>query len=221
MLVGFIKKGNAGIGKNISEQYNKEPDVIPFFRFLMLTISIIFDYIIVTQLEWMKIDKLWTVIRFYLFIAGMLGLALFVLVKRLKRPFREQKHRYKLLMFSLFFLVPLFYLMLTAYSSSVYRILPVNRGGKLPITRATIILKSSETERPLIDIDTNKGVIGPLFILEQNEEDIYFILDKYPAFGADPKFGKVYAMKKPDIFFIEHEKFDTRAFWFKERKKRK
>lgn len=153
--------------------------------------------------------------------AGMLGLVLFMLVKRLKRPFREQKHKYKLLMFSLFFLVPLFYLMLTAYGSSVYRILPVNRGGKLPVTRATIILKPSETERPLIDIDTNKGVIGPLFILEQNEEDVYFILDKYPAFGADPKFGKVYAMKKTDIFSIEHEKFDTRAFWFKERKKRK
>ena len=210
VLVGFIKD------KNISEKYGKDPCIMPYFRFLMLTTSIIFDYIIVTQIAWMKIDKIGTVMRFYLFMAGMFGITLFMLVKRLERPFQKPKHRYNLLMFCLFFLVPMFYLMLTAYSSSVYRILPVNRGGKLPVTRATIILKSSETERPLIDIDTNEGAIGPLFIVEQNEEDVYFILDKYPAFG-DPKFGKVYAMKKADIFSIEHKKFDTRAFWFKER----
>lgn len=76
VFVGFIKKGNADIGKNISEQYNKEPDIIPFFRLLMLTASIIFDYIIVTQVESMKIDKLGTVMRFYLW---LVCLALFCL----------------------------------------------------------------------------------------------------------------------------------------------
>lgn len=222
-VIIWIKKKYAGQGSNASD-----PIPIQLFRFFLLVCSLLFVAILYHEAKRREYDKLVTAARFYIFISITFGFSLFMLINKIN-TIQINRHKYKLLLYSLFFLVPLFYLIIVAYSSSVYRILPINRGGRLPVTSATISFKNNikffKTEwPPLIDIDThidtNTCTIGPVFIIEQNEEDICFLLDKYPAFGS-PKFKKVYAIKKADLYSITYERFDARDFWLKEKSKKK
>lgn len=210
----------------------KRPRVSNGFRVFLLVITGFYGYILCTEIPWL-IKYIWSTI-YYLIAVVMLGFVFLVLLRRLKSPqYTENPElKYKVIIFSLVFIIPLFYMTLINYSKSIYTILPTNRGGKLPVTRAHITLESNTadllqksfkeelvTHLPVITkINEEYSIIDSLYVIEQNDDNIYVSID-YPVF-EDIK-HLVHTINRSDIATITYEKCNIRQYYLEHPKQNK
>ena len=96
-----------------------------------------------------------------------------------------------------------YYLAVTSYVFGIYSI-PANRGGRMPVTEAFL-----ETSGPdsLFGIDRRVGSValrGPVYILEQNNETIYFASEEME--GWFTHFVPIHALSRAAVPYIRFER---------------
>lgn len=172
-----------------------------FIRWFLVLFSIYFDIFILVRIDW-ALQTLWAM-RYYALLVGMLIYMAFQ-TRRTLRLLQDEKLRTQTLLISGIFFVVVFYLTVTAYSYTVYRVIPNSRGGKLPVV-ATIFKVSSNAALIYPEImSTNlASQTRPLFLIEQGN-DYYYALTNYPVFG-ELSFNRIYAFKSEDILSMSCE----------------
>lgn len=216
----------------------KRPIKSNMFRVILVAITGYYCYILYAEILWLK--YIVKIAIPYLTAVGMLGFIFWGLLGKLKSPrYTENPNlKYKTIIFSLVFIIPLFYMTLINYTKSIYQILPTNRGGKLPVTWAHITLKLNmadlllksfkeelKTATPLYgttkitEIENIKpmnedcSTIYSLYVIEQNDDNIYVSIN-YPAFEKI-ELRKGHTIKRSDIATITYEKCDIRQYYLK------
>jgi hypothetical protein len=110
---------------------------------------------------------------------------------------------YLLIAFGLCFL---YYMSIASYVFGVYPAIPVNRGGRMPVTEAYLETQDHESlfqkERQMKGFSLR----GPVYILEQNSDTIYFASE-----GMDKwfeRFVPVHALNKSAVTYIRFERIE-------------
>ena len=116
------------------------------------------------------------------------------------------------------YLLLLVYLLLTAYTYTVFRFLPESRGGALPVVQSTFVIKGVAGDRLrglLVPQESGSGdattrMTKPLYLIEQGGDDI-FVTEHYAPF-TDTEHGSapVYRIRKEDVSTIEHDTINLR-----------
>jgi len=104
-------------------------------------------------------------------------------------------------------LLLLLYICINAYVYSVVRHIPMNRGGKLPLSIAHLITKQEVFKTiPIHDINqTNKIIsIGPVYVIDETND--YFYVAKEESGEWYKKWVTTFAIKKSEILYIRNER---------------
>jgi hypothetical protein len=102
-------------------------------------------------------------------------------------------------------LVIIFYLASTSYVFGVYNLLPYNRGGRLPLTRAYIDVKEPQgifTESCTVGAIT---VHGPLYIIEENEHTYFIAWDMSKWIDG---FVPIHVIRKENVPYMYLERIE-------------
>ena len=100
---------------NIGRKW-KESVTIPL-RLIILLITVLFDIVLYQNIQW--IGTVWNVVRFYIYaLGGFTAITIWTRARFIKEE--KDKNKYSFLMYAACFLIPLFYVMLTTYSNSIY-----------------------------------------------------------------------------------------------------
>lgn len=90
-----------------------------------------------------------------------------------------------------------FYFLVTTYVLGVYTYLPINRGGRLPLTRSHIQFRKDTPPFQSQGVKVGTGVAGPFYVVEETSEELFVTagsIDKWTS-----GFVGVIFIKKDDI----------------------
>ncbi len=102
--------------------------------------------------------------------------------------------------------IVLLFICLNAYVYSVVRYIPMNRGGKLPITRSYLITTNKVFDTIPINktITTENTKIGPVYIIEETQDYLYIAKECENEWFDD--WASTFAIKKDVIQYIKNER---------------
>jgi magnesium-transporting ATPase (P-type) len=164
-------------------------------RFLALLLTLLADFLIFHEITSRIMEILYTM-RYYIVLLISFFLVLYRM--RLSIKFYEENPRLKglLIVVGSIFSIIFSYLIIISYSHSLYKIIPMDRGGKLPVSYATISLR--EAAIPLLDEfkDYKKMEV---YIIEHTTDSIFFV-KKTGMLYEEPKDKKlIYNIRRDDI----------------------
>ncbi len=179
---------------------------VGFLRWALLGYSIYFDCVVFKKIDWTW-QLLWAS-RFYLLFIAMI-LYIIWQTKRNLAKITNEHHQMRLLLVSGIFISVALYLAVTAFSYTIYRIIPSSRGGKLPAVAAVLQLSPAATAiYPDIMAKGKTGCTVSLYLMEQGEQYVY-LMPEYNPFGL-LDFTHIYVFKKEDVLAISYEPCDLR-----------
>lgn len=201
---------------NIIRFYDKSIILfLGFWRWAFLAISFAMDYLLFTRINWF-FNIFWSM-KFYL---GMIFILVFV-VLRLRNAKRESdkknndKLSYRISMIGITIIPIILYLTIFSYSFSVYRLMPKNRGGMMPLYK-TVFYINRDIEKcyPSSIYDANSDKSKPLYILFSTE-NYYYVTDKYKLKQKDKvtdtdHMKQIWAIRKKDIINMQRVRSNPR-----------
>lgn len=99
-----------------------------------------------------------------------------------------------------------YYLAITNYVFGIYPVIPANRGGRMPVTEAFLETRGHKTLFGQKRIVGGVTLCGPVYILEQNNDTIYFAYEDMERWFE--KFVPVHALKRDMVPYIRYERID-------------
>lgn len=99
-----------------------------------------------------------------------------------------------------------YYLAITSYVFGVYPAIPANRGGRMPVTEAFLETRGHKSLFGQKRIVRGITLSGPVYILEQNNDTIYFAYEDMDRWFE--KFVPVHALKRDTVPYIRYERID-------------
>lgn len=105
-------------------------------------------------------------------------------------------------------LLILLYICINAYVFSVVRHIPMNRGGKMPITRSYLVCTTQELANLPIP-KTSEGVstvFGPAYVLEESEDYLYVASEGTGEWYRE--WATTYAVRKEAVAYIRNERIE-------------
>ena len=101
----------------------------------------------------------------------------------------------------------LLYICINAYVYSVVRHIPVNRGGKLPLTRSYLVTEQKIFKTTPIHWANQEGKvisIGPVYVIDENNDYLYITKEVNEEWYKD--WVETFAIKKSEIMYIHNER---------------
>jgi hypothetical protein len=147
---------------------------IAALRWVLVALAIGFDCILLSQMSW--IATLLTQMRYFVPMLILVAYVSYRVKCKLKELSGNAKLQTRLAAIYLIVLVPLLYTSIISYTYGPYRLLPDNRGGRLPLRCARMYLADDARSRcvHLIDAsETNTLVTVPLRICDETDEMYY------------------------------------------------
>lgn len=180
------------------------------YRFLIEPIRygilIVCIYIIVrslAQIPWMKLlvqNGLYYFLTSALLVAGITAAFLWV---RFIHNIRGAWLAYALIGLGL---AILFYLTVTTYVFGVYNFVPYNRGGRLPLNKAYLIVKDQDKLFTKERIINNISLRGPVYIIEENSDSLFVASDEMDKWLTG--FVPIHVVRKENVPYIYMERIE-------------
>jgi hypothetical protein len=165
---------------------------------ILLTAILAFDFLLLKYVPWVTE----VLIRMKYYVAMLLILSAVVTFV----PFRIAKlktslHKNELLAVGALFCIPFLYLTITAYSQTVYKLIPTNRGGSYSVVQACVRLDEKIGKRfsAIMDRKSNNTTI-PVFVIEETADTLYLVRP-YSLFSKVER--DVYAIGKHNVRGID------------------
>lgn len=175
-------------------------------RVSLIFISIYFDVFIWVKIPWARAAIL--AMRYYAALVGMLAYMIFQTRKILGRS-ADEKVQMEMLLINGIFIVVTLYLTITAYSYTVYKMIPTSRGGALPVVMTLLNLNSNAAAMyPEIMANTPNRT-RPLFLVDGGSDCVYVT----PNFNPFEPFEsiRVYVFKADDVLSFIYEPSNVRS----------
>jgi len=188
--------------KNVKEVYLW---VVEPIRYGIVLIGIAFDVLLFTTLPWLFGLLKYGYVYFVFLLAILGGLTGIVYwIKRIGRP----RNIHGLTLLGSVGVLVLSYVCINAYVFSILRFIPMNRGGKLPITRSYLASDQEVlNDLPILRQVRSEGSRwGPVYILEESDNMFYVADTDIKNWFRD--WVPVIAVNKDAVTFIEHERID-------------
>jgi len=99
-----------------------------------------------------------------------------------------------------------YYLAITSYVFGVYPAIPANRGGRMPVTEAYLQIPGHESLFANERIVGGVALRGPVYILEQNNEAIYFAYESMDKWFTE--FVPVHSLCRDKVPYIRYERIN-------------
>jgi len=199
---------------------------IEYWRWFFLVLSLIMDYLLIIKIPWLKI-LIYEEGKYYL---GMLFIAVFVSL-RLRNAKRDSvlllrdakydsdkmrafKLSNRLIMIWCTFIPILVFLMAFSYSISIFRLMPKNRGGMMPLYKTIFYLRTKGGEfnsfASIID-SKKKNRTKPLYILFTDNE-YYYVSNCYPLWKIDDNrhLDDLFMLRKANVYSMERIRSNPR-----------
>lgn len=172
-------------------------------RFLAVGMAILFDVILIKSFPW--IVNL--VLRGLTFLGSSLLLfsTIYAILYYMKiLGDRKSIHLLATLGTTGIFIV--LYMCINAYVFSVIRHIPINRGGKMPITKSYLVTDDNILKNMPFEniICADRIVLGPLYVLEETEDYLHLTKAGYGEWFQD--WVQLYSVRKDAIKYIYNER---------------
>lgn len=180
--------------------------VVEPVRFSAVAAAVAMDVFLLRAFPWLQ-DLLVKGLTFA-FSAIVLASVAYVIVFYV-RKLGDKDSFHALLTIGLTGLFVLLYICINAYVYSVVRHIPMNRGGKLPVTQSYLGSSSAELAGlPIARSQVGAGTaIGPVYVLEETEDYLY--VAEAGAGEWYKSWAVTYAVRKDTIGFIRNERIEV------------
>lgn len=173
------------------------------FRFFAVILAIVFDLLLLHFFPW--IGNLIVSGLTFLGSSLMLASTIFVIVFYM-RKLGDKRSLHILAAISSTGVIVLLFICINAYVFSVIRYIPMNRGGKLPITRSYLIsdknvFNNIPIEKSKIDEGTK---LGPVYIIEETQDYLYITNENDSSWYRD--WASTFAIRKDVVLYIQNER---------------
>ncbi|HVT12589.1 MAG TPA: hypothetical protein VHE55_09995 [Fimbriimonadaceae bacterium] len=121
-----------------------------------------------TQFDW--VIRLLHTSFFFLSVACFLGVLIASIWVRFTQGIRFSWIVYGLIGFGV---MALYFFAITSYVLGPYTYIPINRGGRLPLTKTYLALKEPVPGLTPNQHEPDKGLIGPVFVIEEHPDVVY------------------------------------------------
>lgn len=104
-------------------------------------------------------------------------------------------------------MLAVFYVCINAYVFGVVRTIPINRGGKLPVTLSYLVSDNAVLGNLPIKSERREGASmwGPVYVLEENP-DFFYVVDKEHVTNWIAEWMPVVAVRKDLVHFVLHKR---------------
>ena len=172
--------------------------IVEPMRFLPTAVSLFLLWDVLSSMDWISAlvrGGLYYLSVAILFVVGVIAAGLWF---RKVRTIRGSA----VLMYALvgFGLCVLYYLSVTTYVFGVYKFIPNNRGGALPVTEMFIDIDGPEFVPHAAQASKTDLGYGPFYLIEDNEDYLFFAFDKLENWNIG--FVPVYALSKDKVAHI-------------------
>lgn len=173
------------------------------FRFFAVILAIVFDLLLLYFFPW--IGNLIVSGLTFFGSSLMLVTTIFVIIFYM-RKLGDKRSLHILAAIGSTGVIVLLFICINAYVFSVIRYIPMNRGGKLPITRSYLI--SDKKVFNNIPIDKSKidevTKLGPLYVIEETQDYLYVTNESDGSWYRD--WASTFAIKKDIVQYIQNER---------------
>ncbi len=155
---------------------------IGFWRFFFLFVSLVMDYLLIVKIHWFF--KVFWAMKFYFGMTFIMVFALFRIRNVKKESDRKNNHKLskRIVMIGYTFIPILIFLMVFSYSFSVFRLMPKNRGGMMPLYKTIFYLKNYRDEyNEILDHTEMNSIIKTKAVyLLFSDTNYYYVSECYP-----------------------------------------
>lgn len=194
----WIKKGDDIVSNGLG-----------WLRWTLLIYSVFVDVILLVKIHW-----IWPAVREFVgYFVPIMALAFIIYrLVNLAKLATSKKSLFRLVAVALVFIICLHYLILTAFAYTVYRWVPMSRGGRMPVVTTEFYLspeKQNAYEGIVATSSTNVCITVPLYVLEQNDE-IFGVCTNLVVKGPLSSMD-VRTIKRADVLSMRFHGVDPRA----------
>jgi len=101
----------------------------------------------------------------------------------------------------------LYFLAVTSYVFGVYAFIPINRGGRLPLTQAFFKFKSNDTILANELTIRSMKLHGPVYIIEETDDSYYVASEKMEGWLYE--FAPIHVIRKENVPYIYLQRIDN------------
>ena len=177
--------------------------VVEPFRYSAVLLGVAFDVLILQAFPWIRL----LLLQGLTFWASAICLVatLYVVVFYI-RKLGDNRTGYILAALGTTGVFVLLYMCINAYVFAIVRHIPMNRGGKLPLTWSYLVTDDKSLGHLPVARDEDEGCIiwGPVYVVEETEDYLHIA----KASGSDwfKKWVQTFSIKKDTVQYITHER---------------
>lgn len=186
-------------------------------RYCFIVFSLLYDVVLLTNIGW--IPQLLARGFYYLLTALVFPVGT-VLVLLWLRKVGDRRNSPVLVGIVCAAVVAVLYLSVNSYVYGVYRFVPMNRGGKLPLTETYLELPKEVTFSSFPVPDPTSKLVGPVYVVEETSEYLYVASGEMGQWTLD--YLPVHAVKKQSVkHYMTKRIEDSRIRRSKDKKQKK
>ncbi len=172
-------------------------------RFSAVVLGIVIDFLLLRTFPWLLSLVLNGVT--FLGTAILLAGAVFAIIYYMMK-LADKRSFYLLAVAGTIGIFLVMYMCINAYVWAIIRHIPMNRGGKLPVTRTYLVTNNSVLEKLPIErkVKGEITILGPVYVLEETQYYLHVTEEVTGTWHRD--WVPTYAIKKDAIQYLKNER---------------